>query len=105
MFWWRWRRNRGRCEYLAASVGIRCPPLDEATQLRRGRYYSALQIFVEKIEGTLPGQFGGGLVITGRRIVVETMIRALINIGGVRHVVGLESLLPGRKSAGNARVK
>src|SRR5258705_12240783 len=51
---------------------------------------SAPEILLEKIESTLPGQLGCGLVVPRRRVVVETMIDPLVNIRGVGHVICLE---------------
>ena len=42
---------------------------------------------IEEFQRTRPGQLGVGLIISRRRIVVESMIRALINMSGVRHFV------------------
>jgi hypothetical protein len=53
----------------------------------------------------LPGQLGSGFVITGRRIVMEAMIRAVVNVRGVGQVIGLEHRLVGLPSTGDARVQ
>src|SRR6266478_5530423 len=66
---------------------------------------SGLQILIEKVEASLPGQFRGRLIVSRRRVVVETVIRALVYIRGIGHVIGLERFLPGRKSTGDARVE
>src|SRR5438128_2567269 len=66
---------------------------------------SALQVFLEPIECALPGELGIGLVVTGRGVVVETMIRTLVNVCAVSHVVGLQRLLVSRPSAGDARIQ
>ena len=60
--------------------------------------YSPLQILVEEVESALPGKLGGGFVISRRRIVVETMIRALIYIFLVVDVIGFQGIFPRRKS-------
>ena len=32
------------------------------------------QRFVEVVDGALPGEFGGGFVVTRRRVIVETVV-------------------------------
>src|ERR1035437_3615640 len=66
---------------------------------------SSPQIFVEKIKRPLPGELGGGLVVTGGCVVVEPVIGALVDIGGVGRVVGFQGFLIGGPSAGQARVQ
>src|ERR1700733_14839023 len=68
-------------------------------------HYSAPQILVEKIKGTLPGKCSSGFVIPGRRIIVEAMIRADVNVPGVGHVIGLERRLISRPTVGDARIQ
>ena len=68
-------------------------------------HWSAPQILVEKIESTLPSKLGSGFVITGRRIVMEAMIRAVVNVRGVGHVICLERRFVSRPSTGDARVQ
>jgi hypothetical protein len=41
---------------------------------------SAPEILVEKVERTLPGELGSGFIITGSRIVMETLIRAVVDV-------------------------
>src|ERR1700757_2806861 len=48
---------------------------------------SAPEMLLEKIEGTLPSQLGRSLVIPRGRVVVETMIDPLVNIGGVGQLI------------------
>src|ERR1700737_4095698 len=70
-----------------------------------GRASPTVQVFVEKIESTLPRQLGCSLVVTWRRVVMETMIDALINVCGVGHVIGLERFLVGRPSTGDTGIQ
>src|SRR5580704_9118780 len=63
------------------------------------------EVFVEKIQGSLPSQLGRRLVVTWRCVVMETMVDALIDVHGVGHVIRLKRFLVGRPSLGNARIK
>ena len=76
-----------------------------ARRLKKSKSPSTSQIFIKKVECALPGQLGSGLVIARRRIVVETVIRAVINIGSVGDVVGFQRLFPGRPPAGDACIE
>src|SRR5882672_12352867 len=67
--------------------------------------FSSFQIFVEPIQRVLPGFLGCGLVVTRRRVVVETVIGALIDVTFMWHVVGRERRIEGFPSAGNALVE
>ena len=49
------------------------------------------QVFIEKVERPRPRQFGRSFVITRRRVVVEAVLRTLINVHRIHFVVGLES--------------
>ena len=53
-------------------------------------------MFVEEFEGARPRQFGGRLVITRRRVVVEAVLFALVHVERVRLLVGLKRRLVGR---------
>src|SRR5712671_6398003 len=64
-----------------------------------------LQVFVEPIQRVLPGFFGGGLVVTRRRVVVEAVIGALVDVTFMRHVVGRECRIKGLPSTGDALVE
>src|SRR5206468_5474906 len=66
---------------------------------------SAPQILVEKINGTLPGKLGSGFIITWCRVVMEAMIRTLVNVRGVGYVIGLERRLVSQPSTGDTRVQ
>ena len=63
------------------------------------------EVLIEKIERALPSQLGCSLVVTWRRIVMETMIDALINVGSIAHVICLKRFLVGRPSFGNPRIQ
>src|SRR5262249_5157417 len=54
------------------------------------RNQALAQVFVEKFESARPRQFRRLLVITRRRVVVETVLFALVHVQCVRLVVGLE---------------
>src|SRR3989442_13428263 len=64
------------------------------------RSTSSPQVFVEEIERPLPGQLGSGLVITGGRVVMESVVYALVHVGGV----GLMVFLQGFLECGPARI-
>src|ERR1700716_4513630 len=66
---------------------------------------SASEIFVEKIEGTSPGQLGGGLIVTRRCVIMKTMIGPFINVGGVSHMICLKRFLVGWPSSGDTRIQ
>src|SRR5712691_3184955 len=53
----------------------------------------APQVLVEELERPLPGELGGGLVISRCRVVVEAVLRARILVHRVRDVAGLERSL------------
>jgi hypothetical protein len=54
------------------------------------------QVLVEEIDGALPGQLCGSLVIARRGIVVEAVMSARIGIGGVIDMIGLQGGFKGR---------
>src|ERR1700730_15478479 len=56
---------------------------------------SASQIFVEKIERARPSQLGGRFVVAWRSVVMEAVIRSLVNVRRVGDVVGFQSFLIG----------
>ena len=72
---------------------------------RTARLQLAPQIFIEEVEGALPGQLGGGLVIARRSVVVEAVIGTGVNISVVGDVVGFERLFVSGPSAGDAGVQ
>src|ERR1039457_884819 len=89
-----------RDEILPRGDGLSSPPSagmsagaagTSAGTSARATKKSALQVLVEEIERSLPGQLGGGLVVTGSCIVVETVVRALIHVSGVGDVVDRKS--------------
>lgn len=47
------------------------------------------QVFVEKFESARPGQFGGGFVISRRRVVVKAVLCALVHVQRIDLLVGL----------------
>src|SRR5437660_783915 len=47
------------------------PPLGGRYERRDDTHQALPQVFVEKFEGARPRQFGGRLVVTRRRVVVE----------------------------------
>ena len=47
-------------------------------------YRSSLQILVEEIERALPGQLGGRFVVARRRVVVEAVIGAFVDVARCR---------------------
>src|SRR5438046_3611411 len=53
----------------------------------------APQVLVEELERPLPGELGGGLVISRCRVVVEAVLRTRILVHRVRDVAGLERSL------------
>src|SRR6266571_5464484 len=69
------------------------------------RSTSSPQVFVEKIERTLPGQLGSGLVITGCRVVMEAVVGALIHVGGVGLMVFLQGFLVRRPARIDALIE
>src|SRR5690242_9179284 len=48
------------------------------------------QILIEEIQRALPGELRRLLVVAGRRIVVEAVLRAFVDEAFVRHVILLE---------------
>ena len=50
------------------------------------------QMLFEKLDGSAPGQFSGGFIVAGRRIVVKPVVSTGINMSLVIYVVLLESL-------------
>jgi hypothetical protein len=63
------------------------------------------EVLIEKIESTLPRQLGSSLVVTWRRVVMETMIDALINVRGVGNVICLKRFLVGWPSRRDTSVQ
>src|SRR5579871_5912767 len=73
--------------------------------IRELRSGATLEIFPEPGERIAPGLLGGSLVIAGRRIVVEAVVGALVDMALVRHVRGGELLVEGRPARRDARVE
>src|SRR5688572_15897411 len=50
-------------------------------------YYASLrtQMFIEELDGALPGELRGLLVVARRRVVVEAVLRAGVHVHCVRH--------------------
>src|ERR1700720_3661333 len=67
--------------------------------------FLGLQIFVEPIEGVLPGFLGRRFVVTRRRVVVETVIGTLVDVTLMRHMRSGECRIEGFPSSGNALVE
>src|SRR5579862_9132012 len=63
------------------------------------------QVFVEPIERALPGELGGRVVVTRRRVVVEAVIGTLVDIAFVGDVGGRQGGIEGRPSRGDAGVE
>ena len=66
---------------------------------------SGPQVLVEPIECALPSFLGGSFVVTGRRIVVEALIGALVDVPLMRHLRHGQRGIEGRPSVGDARVQ
>ena len=59
------QRERTHVVSLALTTGLR----------------SAIQIFIEVSNGALPGKLGGGFIITGGcRVIMKSVVRAIINV-------------------------
>src|SRR5438034_2172929 len=54
------------------------------------------QVFLEEVHRPLPREFGGGLVVPRRRVVVEPVLRAGVLVHLVLHVVRLQRRFVGR---------
>src|SRR5579864_5137082 len=65
----------------------------------------APHVFVEEIESSLPRQLGGSRVITRRRIVMEPMIGAFVNVRCIGHVIRFQRLLVSGPAAVDSRVE
>ena len=65
---------------------------------------SRLQILVEPVQRVLPGFFGRRFVIAGRRVVVEAVLRVLVDVVLVRHAGRGERRRIGRGAARDARI-
>src|SRR5262249_9939041 len=63
------------------------------------------QILVEEIDGPPPGQLGSRFVVPWGRIVMESVIGAVIHVRRVGHAGCLESCLVSRPSSVKARVE
>src|ERR1044071_4818885 len=63
-----------------------------------------LQIFVEVIDGALPGEFGRGLVIARRRVVVKPVVGLGINVSLVFDRILVERLFVFGPTPQHARV-
>src|ERR1041384_8295115 len=66
---------------------------------------SGAQVLIEEIEGSLPGQLGGSLVVPRRGVVVEAVVRAFVYVPGVVDLGSLESLFIGGPVPGDSRVE
>ena len=58
------------------------------------------QSLIEVIDGALPGEFGGGFVVTRRRVVVESVKGLGINISFILDAIGLKCGFVSGPSAG-----
>ena len=56
------------------------------------------EFFIEEIDGTVPGEFGGFFVITGGSIIVEPVVDLRIYMGRICLLVGFQSCFKGRPS-------
>ena len=63
------------------------------------------QVFVEPVQRALPGLLCRGFVVTGCRIVVETVIGAFIDVSLVRHLGLRERGVERWPSVGDPRVE
>src|SRR5262245_28421900 len=78
---------------ISPSRGRRRPPCLPAFPASPAR--STSQILIEELHGSLPRELGGRLVVSRRRVVVETMLRTVVHVERVRLVVGLQRGLVG----------
>src|SRR5262245_13863902 len=65
---------------------------------------ASAQIFVEPVEGALPGELGGRFVVARRGVVVKAVLRAGIDVAFMRHMTGGERLVERRPSRRDAFV-
>src|SRR5580692_8757122 len=65
---------------------------------------SGPQVLIEPIHCALPSFLGGSLVVTGRRVVVEAVIGALVDMSLMWHLRLGQRRVEGRPSVGDARV-
>src|SRR5205823_901589 len=72
------------------------PSSRHGTGIRLGALSLVAQVFVEPIERVLPGLFRGGLVVARRRVVVEAVIGAFVDVSIMRHVGFAERLIESR---------
>jgi hypothetical protein len=62
-------------------------------------------VLIEEIQRALPGEFGRGFVVAWRRVVVESVIRAFVQVCGVGDVVGFQRFLLSGPARSDARVQ
>ena len=73
--------------YNPLLTGRPSPPMRGIrTKLYPEVFGSASQVSVEPVQRMLPGLLGCGFVVTRRRVVMEAVIGALVNVTLVRHV-------------------
>src|SRR3954447_13450836 len=63
------------------------------------------EVFVEPGQRALPGEFGSGLVIARRRVIVEAVVGGFVNVTFVNHLCGRQCLVEGRPSRIDALVE
>src|SRR5215467_11319405 len=62
------------------------------------------EVLVQKVDGPLPGERSGRLVVARRGVVVEAVLRARVAIHRVRYAVGFERRLVGGPAGVHALV-
>src|ERR1700756_4693625 len=64
-----------------------------------------LEVLVEPGERAVPGFLGGGLVVAGRRVVMEAVVGALVDMALVRDLRGRELLVESFPARGDAGIE
>src|SRR5271155_3233071 len=102
--WPAWRRRGASRRPITPAAPARkirltglCPPWR--------REPSGAQIFVEPIDRPLPGFLCRGLIVARRRVVVEAVVGALIDMALVRNARRVKSGVERRPAAGDAPIE
>ena len=66
---------------------------------------SGPQVLVEPLQCVLPRFFGRGFVVSGRRVVMEAVIGAFVDVTFVRHIGLRQGGIEGRPPVGDPRVE
>src|SRR5262245_21446416 len=90
--------------YAVSAAGVALPPHERSAPFLPDSPRESAQVLVEELQRPVPGELRRRLVVARRRVVVEAVLRPLVDEQLIGLVVRLERGLIGRNARADAGV-